>query len=144
MSMGREVVHSLDRALRTGQADEAHMHVAALGRLLSGFRYRYGSEVQLHAVMADVLAGAGYQFEREYRLDSSNRADFWLAGIVIEVKVDGPLASALRQVERYIGLPQVNAVLLASTERWAAAPLLARPAWEGKAFNMIRLTRQAL
>jgi len=131
-------------ALRSGQAAEEHMQLAALGRLLGGFRYRYGSEVQLHEVMASVLTTAGHPFEREYRLDARNRADFWIDGLVIEVKVDGSLSAALRQVGRYIALPQVRGVLLASTERWGGDALVDRPAWGGKAFNMIRLGRQAL
>ena len=62
-------------------------------------------------------------------MDANNRADFWLDGLVIEVKVAGSLADALRQVGRYISLPQVRGVLLATTERWGERPLVARPAW---------------
>jgi hypothetical protein len=100
--------------------------------------------VKLHEAIAEVLDQAGISFEREHILDAKNRADFWLDGLVIEVKVDGTLAEALRQVDRYIHLPQVTGVLLASTQRWAEAPLKDRPAWGGKAFQMVRLGRQAL
>lgn len=127
-----------------GKASEIHMRLSSLAKLLGGFRYRYGSEVQLHERMADLLAGAGYEFVREYRLDEKNRADFWLDGIVIEVKVDGSDGDALRQVDRYINLPQVQGVLLAGTPKWASTPLANRPAWQGKAFHMTRLQRQAL
>ena len=132
------------RHLKTGDASEQHMKLAALARLLGNFLYRYGSEVQLHDALARVLDDAGYQYSREFVLDAKNRADFCLGGIVIEVKVDGALSEALRQVDRYINLPQVTGVLLASTQRWADKPLADRPAWQGKAFQMIRLGRQAL
>jgi hypothetical protein len=100
--------------------------------------------VKLHEAMASVLEQAGFPFTREYALDAKNRADFWLDGIVIEVKIDGPLAAALRQCDRYINLPQVKGVLLASTQRWADAPLVKRPEWGGKPFMMVKLGRQSL
>ena len=132
------------RELRTGDPTELQMPLQKLSRLLGSYSYRYGSEIQLHESLGQVLAAAGYEFERERILDKKNRADFWLGGIVIEVKVDGSLAEALRQVDRYIGLDQVTGVILASTERWAEQALKARPAWKGKPFNMTRLRRQAL
>lgn len=132
------------RPLRTGQASPIHMRLGHLANTLSRFLYRYGSEVQLHAAIAKVLDQAGYAYTHEHILDAKNRADFWLDGLVIEVKVDGTLAEALRQCDRYQKLPQVTGLLLASTQRWAAAPLKDRPAWNGKAFQMVRLGRQTL
>jgi hypothetical protein len=136
--------HQAGAPLRTGDASPVHMHLSRAARLLGGYLYRYSSEVKLHEAMAEVLDQAGISFEREHILDAKNRADFWLDGLVIEVKVDGTLAEALRQVDRYIHLPQVTGVLLASTQRWAEAPLKDRPTWGGKAFQMVRLGRQAL
>lgn len=129
-----------------GRASELHMHLSAVGKLLGGVRYRYGSEVQLHERLAEMLTGGGYVFVREHRLDQQNRVDFWLPdlGSVIEVKVDGTAGDALRQVDRYIALPDVRGVLLAGTPLWASTPLAKRPEWQGKAFHMTRLQRQAL
>jgi hypothetical protein len=122
----------------------AHLTFNRLARDLGAMRYRYGSEIQLHDVLATVLTEAGFKFEREYRLDAHNRADFWLDGVVIEIKVDGSAGAALRQVDRYISLPQVQGVILAATPVWAGIPLQQRPAWEGKPFAMVRLQRLAL
>jgi len=130
--------------VKAGTAMEEQLQLKGIGRLLAGFGYRYGSEVQLHQALATVLEQAGHAHVREYRLDASNRADFWLDGLVIEVKVAGSLADALRQVGRYINLPQVRGVLLVTTERWGERQLVARPAWDGKPFNIVRLKRQAL
>lgn len=137
-------IHTRQRpeAVRSGAATEWQLKLNSLARLLGGVRYRYGSEVQLHEVMAQVLDGTGFQ--REYRLDEKNRADFWLDGLVIEVKVQGSAGDALRQVGRYIELPHVHAVLLAATPMWASTPLPKRPEWGGKPFAMTRLQRQAL
>ncbi|MEE9891415.1 MAG: hypothetical protein PBU96_18880 [Stenotrophomonas geniculata] len=141
---GEVVLRREATPVKPGAAMEEQLQLKGIGRLLAGFGYRYGSEVQLHEVLATVLDNAGHAHVREYRLDASNRADFWLDGLVIEVKVAGSLADALRQVGRYISLPQVRGVLLATTERWGERPLVARPAWQGKPFNIIRLKRQAL
>ncbi|MFC6838594.1 hypothetical protein [Xanthomonas theicola] len=138
------IIQSEPAPLRLGRPSEEHMRLASLARLLGGYRYRYGSEVQLHDAMASVLESAGLTFERELRLDARNRVDFWLDGIVIEVKVGGSLSEALHQADRYVHLPMVTGVLLASTERWGDTSLRERPAWNGKPFQLVRLSRQAL
>lgn len=125
-------------------ASPDYMTLSALARALGAVRYRYSSEVQLHELMEQVIASAGFEAVREHILDRANRADFWLDGLVIEVKVDGTMSEALRQVDRYIHLPQVRGVLLAATPSWAAQALKQRPQWQGKPFQMARLQRQAL
>lgn len=112
--------------------------------LLGRYAYRYGGEVQLHDRLAQVLTEAGIEYERERILDEKNRADFWLDGLVIEVKVDGGMAEALRQIGRYIDLPHVRGVLLASARYWGAQPLREKPKFGGKPFAMTHLRRQAL
>lgn len=113
----------------------------ALGR----YAYRYSTEAQLHDQLDMVLVGAGLSVEREVRLDGENRADLVLpAGVVVEVKVDGTLQQALRQVGRYITLDQVRGVLLVATPRWAATELVERPRWGDKPFGMICVRRMAL
>lgn len=116
----------------------------ALATHLGRYAYRYGDEIQLHKRIAEVLTLHGFEFERERVLDARNRADFWLDGLVIEVKVAGGLSEALHQVGRYIKLPDVTGVILAGTPRWAGQPLVEKPAWEDKPFQMVRLTRQSL
>lgn len=116
----------------------------ALRGALAAYSYRYGSEVQLHERLGEVLTAAGISYQREFVLDPKNRADFWIDGVVVEVKVDGSLAEAARQVGRYIGLEQVSGVLLASTKPWARTPLQVKPKFGGKPFEMVYLRRQSL
>lgn len=123
---------------------EARLALRAIANHLTRFAYRYSSEVALHESMAKVLQDNGFAFTREYVLDARNRVDFWVDGIVIEVKVDGSMSDALRQVDRYINLPQVTGVILAGTPRWASQPLVEKPDWQNKPFEMIRLVRQYL
>lgn len=116
--------------------------VRALATQLGGYRYRFGSEDQLHDRLADVLDAGGRYFVREHRLDAHNRADFWIDGVVVEVKVAGSAGAALRQALRYAELPQVAGVVVASTCRWADTAFPSTPA--GKPFAVVRLWRQVL
>jgi hypothetical protein len=139
------------KSLEEASPTHIHLLLRTLVNLLGGFNYRYGSEVQLHATLAQVLLEAGIRHVREFHLDEDNRADFWLpleqGGLVIEVKVDGGIGDALRQVSRYAALPSVQGVLLASTCRWARPELSDVPAtggWGGKPAAIVHLKRQAL
>lgn len=119
--------------------------IRAARTALARYQYRYRNETQLHDQLEIVLDGAGLTVQREVRLDAENRADLTLpAGVVVEVKVDGTLQEALRQVGRYITLEQVRGVLLVATPRWAATQLVERPKWGGKPFGMICIRRMAL
>jgi hypothetical protein len=125
-------------------SSEQVLRLRGLARLLHGFAYRFANEAQLQEAVAGVLTDAGYTFERECVLDDKNRADFYLQGLVIELKVDGALSSALRQIDRYSHLDNVDAVLLASTERWADQSLQGKAEFHHKPFEMVRLRRHAL
>ena len=118
--------------------------VTAVARVLGNYLYRYSCEIDLQDRMQEVLEGAGYAVGRERILDSRSRIDLWLDGIVVEVKVDGSLSSALRQIGRYMKHPDVRGIVLASTERWASQPLSHPPEWGGKPFVMFRVRRQSL
>lgn len=118
--------------------------LSAVTNHLSRYAYRYSDEIQLHDRIAQVLTLHGIEFERERVLDARNRADFWLDGLVIEVKVGGGLSEALHQVGRYIKLPDVTGVILAGTPRWAGEELQSPPVWLDKPFQMLRLARQSL
>lgn len=94
--------------------------LTALHVLLSRNAYRYTHEIQLHDGVAIVLAAAGITFRREVELDAKSRADFVIdGGVVVEVKIDGTLGSALHQARRYAHAPGVSGVLLASACTWA-------------------------
>ena len=59
------------------------LQVRAVAALLGSYQYRFGAETQLQERLAAVLKEGGRDFEREYRIDPQNRADFWLGGLVI-------------------------------------------------------------
>jgi hypothetical protein len=79
------------------------------------YGYRFRDEKQLHQGMMKVMDRAGIEYEHEYTA-GSDRFDFFCDGIVIEAKIKGSLADALRQAERYCQNPLVKAVLIVSTK----------------------------
>lgn len=121
------------------------MQLCTLARSLGSYSYRYAHEPQLHDRLAEVLTAQPVAFERERSIDAKNRLDFLVAGgIALEVKVDGSLAQALRQIDRYAALDDVAAVLLATTQRWGDGCVSNRATFHGKPFKMVRLRRQAV
>jgi hypothetical protein len=110
---------------------------------LTRFAYRFADELQLHEAIAEVLTGDGIAFKREHIVDAKSRADFWIDGTVIEVKIAGSFADAFRQCQRYGAHESVAAVLLATTKvGWARGW---RPsACSGKPFSLVVLPRASL
>jgi hypothetical protein len=86
-----------------------------LADLLSGHRYRYSSETDLQAAIAKLLDRAGIDYQREFRLNAHDRPDFMLGDVAVEVKIDGSLASVVRQISRYAEHDAVRAIVLVST-----------------------------
>ncbi|ALN21814.1 hypothetical protein [Ectopseudomonas mendocina] len=127
-----------------GGASSQVMVLRAIANLLGGYRYRYSCELGLHDALQKVLEDAKFNVERERVLDSKSRVDLWVDGIAIEVKVNGSLSAALHQVGRYIRHPDVDGVVLVSTERWAAQSMQQRPDWGGKPFEMVHARRLSL
>lgn len=120
---------------------QLHHVISALAR----FRYRFASEVQLHAGIAQALEDASVVYSREFEPSGSAcRFDFWCpkSRIVIEAKVDNSMPAAARQVERYVQLEQCAAVVIAAAKSWADS---CRKEFElnGKPVRIVRILSQA-
>lgn len=106
-------------------------------------RYRYGGsrEGELQRELADVLAAEGVEATREVELGPRNRIDFLAGRVGVEVKVDGTLPEALRQVSRYLQRDEIDCVLLVSTRPWAAEMPGEVHDLYGKRVRVVRLNR---
>jgi hypothetical protein len=88
----------------------------SLCKLLHSAQFHFSNEYDLQAGIAKLLTDEGVAFEREVRINKQDRLDFLTAaGIAIEVKVDGTLASVTRQLYRYATRPEVNQIILVTT-----------------------------
>lgn len=102
-------------------------HPGTLIRALAALelaRFRFSSEAELQAGIAEVLTDAGVPFVREARIGDRETIDFLIADeIGIEVKVAGSPAAITRQLQDYAYTGRVKYLILAtSRNRHARMP----------------------
>lgn len=105
-----------------------------IGAVISRTRFDLSDEKATQAQIANVLDAAGIAFVREERLSISDRPDFMLLGIAMEVKLRASKMEIWRQLCRYARHDRVTGVMLVSN---TAMPL--PPAIEGKPAAVINL-----
>lgn len=90
------------------------MAAVSIEAALRRHRFRFASERALQNSLTRLLEMLGFAATREYRLGPEDVADFFLegSGLAIEVKVDGSLSAVTRQLHRYAGHHDVNALML--------------------------------
>ncbi len=85
--------------------------------ILSSYQYRWANESDLQDAIEQVLITNQVEYEREFRLSRMDRPDFFIDGLVIEVKVVGSVPVVARQLQRYARHESVQHVLLVSAKR---------------------------
>lgn len=85
---------------------------------LSSCRFRFVTEIDLQDGIEKRLKEKQIQYCREYQLTKKDRPDFFIDGVVIEVKTKHNLSSLLRQIGRYIEHDDVKSVLVVGTPYW--------------------------
>lgn len=115
----------------------------AVVQVLGSYRYRFSSEKQLHEGISQALERSHIGFIHEHKASESCRFDFWIpdSGVVIEAKIDGSFATAIRQAHRYLEIPECKAVIIAATKQWATISLPVE--LRGKPIEFVRLMPQA-
>ena len=96
---------------------DAQQTAARVLRTLASHRFRFSTELELQQGSELALTEEGIEFEREARLHGAGRIDFLVGGVGLEVKVGSAPAAVLRQLQRYARRPQVEHLVLATTER---------------------------
>ena len=71
------------------------------------------SESQIHEEIKKTLTEYNINFRHEYKILTHKRFDFWINGIVLEVKKRKPTKiSLLNQLDRYTKVPSVKAIIV--------------------------------
>jgi len=79
-------------------------------------------EYDIHAAVAEALAGAGLAYAHEYRLGPRCRIDFAVGRVGIEVKKGRPATTQLvRQLRRYLESDVLDGIIVVS-QRATALP----------------------
>lgn len=86
-----------------------------IARAIERHALRFTNETGLQNCIASLLSAESISFEREYRLTSSDRLDFFCDGCIIETKVKDSLAAVTRQLHRYAQHDSVQSLLLVTT-----------------------------
>jgi hypothetical protein len=108
--------------------------------ILSGQQYRPATEADLRDSLAVVLTEAGVRFDREYPMGETGRPDFFVDGVVIEVKARGGRSDLVRQVMRYAEHPMVTGILVVTTRAQHQLPDTMR----GKPARLLTIARGLL
>lgn len=95
----------------TSPADEAK----TLASLLRAQRFGFSDEDSLQAAIAAALAFEGWDYQREFVLDATNRLDFLVDRVAIEVKIAGTVRQLIDQIERYSLDDRVAGVVVVTT-----------------------------
>jgi len=94
-------------------------------------------EYDIHAAVAEALAGAGLEYAHEYKLGPRRRIDFLVGRVGIEVKKGRPSAADLtRQLRRYLESDALDGAIVI-TQRALPLP----DAICGKPVRLISLNR---
>jgi hypothetical protein len=93
-------------------ADGPPWEPATLARLVASHRFTYRDERQLHDGLAELFAAHQIPVQREARLTGSDRIDFLVGRVGIEVKTHGPAIAVARQLQRYAGSDRIDALVL--------------------------------
>lgn len=71
------------------------------------------TESEIHSVIAKAFDNNDIHYRHEYRLVPRKRVDFWISGIVVEVKKEKPPKVAmLEQMSRYLKIPEVQSIII--------------------------------
>ena len=81
-------------------------------------RFRFSSEKDLQDGIEMVLLSHGVPYLREAHLGISDRPDFMIGGIAMEVKTKGSLSALLRQIARYAEHEEVADIIVIGSIAW--------------------------
>lgn len=71
------------------------------------------AETEIHQEIKKALQNHGIKFRHEYKILTRKRFDFWINGIVLEVKKQKPSKiTLLNQLNRYTKVPEVKAIII--------------------------------
>ena len=86
--------------------------IQELIKLLSVNRFSCSKEKETQQEIAEVFNKSSIFYQREHWLDKKSVPDFFIDGIVIEVKIKGNARQIFRQCERYCNIHKVKALIL--------------------------------
>lgn len=90
------------------------VHAERIKELLSRYRLDITSEATVQDQIEKVLQESKIEYYREFRLSSNDRIDFFIGGIGIEIKINGPVRAIFRQCAKYCACDEIESLVLVS------------------------------
>lgn len=84
--------------------------------ILSKYSFNFSNEKDLQSGLEALFKIENIPYEREYILSKSDRIDFLVGSIGVEVKTKGSYAAVLRQLWRYAEFGKVAQLILVTTK----------------------------
>jgi predicted ATP-grasp superfamily ATP-dependent carboligase len=86
--------------------------IHAVAATIRGYSFRYATEEVLQTGLAGALEAAGFDVQREVRLDARSRLDILVGRVAVEVKVAGSTRGVRAQLMRYLMSDAIDGVVL--------------------------------
>lgn len=91
--------------------------IAVAEELLLGlYQVRHQTEEDLQCAIASALISSSVPFEREAKLSPTDRIDFLVGEVGIEVKIKGSPTEVARQLNRYVQSEKIQSLLLVTSK----------------------------
>lgn len=84
-------------------------------KLVEESRCALHDEKQTQVQLENIFRAAGLNVSREHRLSNRDIPDFFIDGVVVEVKIKGQRTTISKQLERYLAHDEVLALVLATS-----------------------------
>lgn len=71
------------------------------------------NELKIHKMIKEKLKSSGIQYKYEYKVAPHKRFDFWIDGIILEVKNKKPAKiNLLNQIKKYLSVAEVKGIII--------------------------------
>lgn len=92
------------------------MDAVTVAEVLGQYRFAHQCEEELQEAIASALTSSSVPFEREVRLGPTDRIDFLIETVGVEVKIKGSPTEVARQLNRYAQSDQIQSLLLVTSK----------------------------
>lgn len=92
------------------------MDAVTVAEVLGRYKFSHQCEEELQSAIASALTDSSVEFEREVELSKTDRIDFLVGTVGIEVKIKGSPTEVARQLNRYVQSPKIESLLLVTAK----------------------------
>lgn len=87
-----------------------------LAKILTSYDFHCCGEIELQEAIAGILTAEGIAFEREVKLNKTDRIDFMIGAAGVELKIGHSYSDVVRQLHRYSAVDRIEELVLITTK----------------------------